>query len=75
MKWIYVKDKLPPPNIRVLTYSPSYHGARESAEQGVVILSHNPDPNGPDWLAWVDDHGEGALFAPMLWRSIPKVEF
>lgn len=80
MKWISVKDKLPPHRERVLTYSPLYHGARKWLEEGVVILSYDATPGNenddyPGNRGWVTDDGEAAMFIPTYWFPLPTPEF
>jgi hypothetical protein len=64
-----VKDKAPPPDKRVLTYSPQYAGAVKDPERGMAIAKWNPDQE-----CWLFDGGKSAFaFTPTHWAELPKV--
>lgn len=74
MEWIKMIDRKPPHYKRVLTYSPSYHGARQRFYEGVSILTLHPESEDVGNPGWVDDNGEMAMFKPVLWAELPYPE-
>ena len=63
-----VKEKMPPNFVRVLTYSPGYHGAVKDTSKGLTILLWNEEEK-----RWCTDDGETAMFTPTHWAELPRV--
>ena len=68
MSMYRANNQMPPPNRRVLGYSPLYNGAVHETELGLAIVEWNPDRN-----VWSLPSGKPALFPPTHRAFLPVV--